>query len=261
MKLRAAYLAAALVALLPALPARAEAPATSLRPPEGRPPVDVTFSTRAWVRADAYMAMPPPTAPFLSLRPVDRPQAIEAMAERRAAERRAGAVCGDLDIQGEAVGRVPGAGSCGIDGAVRVRSVAGIALSRGTLMDCRTAAALKTWVERGLKPAVGDLGGGPVSLRVAAGYACRGRNNDPNARLSEHSFGRAIDISAIRLADGSRISVLRDWGRGAKGRALSAMWRAACGPFGTVLGPAANAAHRDHFHFDTARYRSGSYCR
>jgi hypothetical protein len=28
-----------------------------------------------------------------------------------------------------------------------------------------------------------------------------------------------------------------------------------------VLGPNANSFHRDHFHFDTARYRSGSYCR
>ena len=43
---------------------------------------------------------------------------------------------------------------------------------------------------------------------------------------------------------------------------LRNLHRAACGPFGTVLGPNANAAHRDHYHFDTARYRSGTaYCR
>jgi len=30
---------------------------------------------------------------------------------------------------------------------------------------------------------------------------------------------------------------------------------------GTVLGPEANRFHRDHFHFDTAEYRSGPYCR
>jgi hypothetical protein len=39
------------------------------------------------------------------------------------------------------------------------------------------------------------------------------------------------------------------------------MHKAACGPFGTVLGPNSNRFHQDHFHFDTARYRSGSYCR
>jgi hypothetical protein len=37
--------------------------------------------------------------------------------------------------------------------------------------------------------------------------------------------------------------------------------KTACGPFGTVLGPNADRYHQDHFHFDTARYRSGSYCR
>jgi len=39
------------------------------------------------------------------------------------------------------------------------------------------------------------------------------------------------------------------------------MHRAACGPFGTVLGPNADRFHQDHFHFDTARHRSGPYCR
>jgi len=35
----------------------------------------------------------------------------------------------------------------------------------------------------------------------------------------------------------------------------------ACGIFGTVLGPEANDAHRDHFHVDTAKRRYKAYCR
>ena len=31
-------------------------------------------------------------------------------------------------------------------------------------------------------------------------------------------------------------------------------------PAGTALGPNANRFHRDYLHFDTARYRRGSYC-
>jgi hypothetical protein len=31
----------------------------------------------------------------------------------------------------------------------------------------------------------------------------------------------------------------------------------ACKAFGTVLGPAANAAHRDHLHFDMKKRRQG----
>jgi len=34
----------------------------------------------------------------------------------------------------------------------------------------------------------------------------------------------------------------------------------ACKTFGTVLGPEANDAHRNHFHIDMAERQSGSYC-
>ncbi len=89
----------------------------------------------------------------------------------------------------------------------------------------------------------------------------RSRNNRPGERISEHGRGRAIDISAIVLANGVAISVLKGWTERQHGRILKAAHRAACGPFGTVLGPSADAQHRDHLHLDTARYRSGSYCR
>jgi hypothetical protein len=69
-----------------------------------------------------------------------------------------------------------------------------------------------------------------------------------------------VDIGGFVLSDGTRVTVLNNWGEGRYGQALRAMHRAACGTFGTVLGPEANAYHRNHFHFDTARYRSGSYC-
>lgn len=41
---------------------------------------------------------------------------------------------------------------------------------------------------------------------------------------------------------------------------LQAVYGRACGIFGTTLGPDANAAHRDHFHFDLKRRRT-AYCR
>ena len=199
---------------------------------------------------------------FSSLRPLFRsPKAEkEARATRRA--RAKGAVCGDLDIQGEAIGRVRGTlRGCGVESAVRVRSVSGIALSQSAVMDCRTAASLKSWLERSAKPALARKGGGLKSLRVAAHYACRTRNNRKGAKISEHGKGRAIDISAFRLANGSEVSVLQGWNNRNFSKALRQMHKGACGPFGTVLGPNADRYHRDHFHFDTARYRSGSYCK
>jgi hypothetical protein len=41
---------------------------------------------------------------------------------------------------------------------------------------------------------------------------------------------------------------------------LRRLHRSACEVFGTVLGPEANAAHRDHFHLDLAHRRHSAYC-
>lgn len=217
--------------------------------------------TRPQLQTDPNLISLSPSAIARSLRPVPRPASIEVAAEARRIARLRGQVCGDPSIQGTTIGRVNGAGACGIEGAVKLRSVAGVTLSPQATIDCRTARALKTWVERGVQPAVGSEGGGASSLRVVSHYACRTRNNQPGARLSEHSFGRAIDIAGIRLRDGTEMTLLTDWNSADDGAQLRQMWRAACGPFGTVLGPEANRFHRDHFHFDTARYRSGSFCR
>lgn len=172
-----------------------------------------------------------------------------------------GSVCGDPMIIGEPVGEVEGQGACGIADAVRVRAIGNITLSQSAVVECGTARALRGWVEGQMVPAIGRRGGGAEELHVVAHYACRTRNSKRGARLSEHASGRAIDIAGFGLRDGSEISVLDDWNRGRNGRILRDLHRSACGPFGTVLGPESDRHHRDHFHFDTASYRSGAYCR
>lgn len=199
---------------------------------------------------------------ILSLRPVARPKAVVKQGERRQAALAKGAICGDPAIQGEAVGAVPSkTRGCGIDSAVRVRSVSGVKLSQASLMDCGTAKALKTWVDKGMKPAVNGKGGGVAKINVMGHYTCRTRNNQKGAKISEHGKGRAIDIGGFTLADGTQFTVLKHWRSKTFGKVLQQMHFKACGPFGTVLGPKANKYHQDHFHFDTARYRSGSYCK
>ncbi len=172
-----------------------------------------------------------------------------------------GSVCGVNAIKGTAIGNVSGKGVCGIKNAVQVTKVSGVTLSQPAKMNCETARSLNVWVAQSAKPAVARQGGGLKGLKVAAHYVCRTRNHKRGAKVSEHGKGRAIDLSAFYLADGSEISVLRDWGKGSKGKALRSMRKGACGPFGTVLGPGSDRYHRDHFHFDTAKYRSGPYCR
>lgn len=197
-----------------------------------------------------------------SLRPIFRSPSANREERKKQAALAAGAVCGDPSIQGEAIGRVPGRISgCGIEDAVSISSISGVSLSTKSQMDCGTARALRSWVDNSAKPALSRKGGGLREIKVAAHYACRRRNNSKTGKISEHGKGRAIDISAFRLMDGSEITVLKGWNAVGSRKAMRKMHKEACGPFGTVLGPKANRFHLDHFHFDTARYRSGSYCR
>jgi hypothetical protein len=46
----------------------------------------------------------------------------------------------------------------------------------------------------------------------------------------------------------------------AEGAFLRRLHKGACGIFGTVLGPEANEAHRDHFHLDLAPRRRSAFC-
>jgi hypothetical protein len=175
---------------------------------------------------------------------------------------RRGSVCGDPRIRGEALAPIAGRiNGCGLDAPVKITEVDGVRLSTAATVDCATAEALTEWVSGTVKPTVGRLGGGVASLQVFAAYSCRTRNNQSGAKISEHGRGRAIDIGAINLANGSSLTVLDHWRSADLGPLLKAMHRGACGVFGTVLGPQSDSFHQNHFHLDTARYRSGSYCR
>ncbi|MCX8954036.1 extensin family protein [Ruegeria sp. NA] len=203
----------------------------------------------------------PLLGPDTSLMPNMRPESLEQQVLFKKRKLRKGSVCGDIAIQGKPVGRVGSENSaCGVKDAVQITSVSGVALSRPATMDCGTAVALNKWVDKTVKPTF-KRRGPVVELQVAAHYACRTRNNRKGARISEHGKGRAIDISAFKMADGEVVTVLAGWRKNPSKKQLQKIWRGACGPFGTVLGPNSDSYHRDHFHLDTARYRSGAYCR
>ena len=93
-----------------------------------------------------------------------------------------------------------------------------------------------------------------VDLR-AGSYSCRPQNNRRGAKLSEHSFGNALDIMAFHLADGREVTVLKGWrGNPREQDFLREVFVGACRYFATVLGPGADAFHYDHFHIDLARH-------
>lgn len=134
----------------------------------------------------------------------------------------------------------------------------------GAQATCAVDAGLALWLYRVVQPAAEELLRARVKRLEHLGTAnCRRIGGGDTGNWSEHASGNAIDIAAFVLADGRRVSVLRDWSGGtAKANFLHTVRDGACASFSTVLSPDYNAAHTDHLHLDQARRRSGwSACR
>jgi hypothetical protein len=172
-----------------------------------------------------------------------------------------GEVCGDPALVGSSLPAVSDAGACGIEAPVRLSTAAGVALEPPATVACAAGHALADWLRDG--PAAGFAARGRrlEAVTVLDAYSCRNRNRAATGKLSEHAFGRAIDIGAFRLDDGTVVTVGDGWTSGPWSGLLRQIHHAGCGPFGTVLGPDANPLHADHLHLDVAERRSGSYCR
>lgn len=121
-------------------------------------------------------------------------------------------------------------------------------------LSCPVAAALALWEWHVVQPAAQRH----FRQRVAGidhfgGYSCRRVNGRPEGDWSEHATANAIDVAALRLADGRRVSIVNDWrGDAAEAAFLREVRDGACRVFATVLSPDYNEAHRDHLHFDQA---------
>jgi hypothetical protein len=147
-------------------------------------------------------------------------------------------------------------GQCGYHDAVRLRGGAATLAYRpaGLATSCPVAAALALWEWHVVQPAaLKHFGTKVASVEHLGSYNCRRIYGRAEGQWSEHSTANAVDIAGFRLADGRRLSVLKDWkGDGAKARFLRQVRDGACDLFATTLSPDYNAAHRDHLHLDQA---------
>jgi Extensin-like protein C-terminus len=124
---------------------------------------------------------------------------------------------------------------------------------------CPVISALDQWISGAVQPAALKWLGQPViEIKQISAYSCRGMNGDPNAHISEHAFGNALDIAAFTLADGHRLTVKDGWhGTPEEQAFLRDVQAAACAQFTTVLAPGSNRFHYDHIHVDLMRRASG----
>ncbi|MEM7442578.1 MAG: extensin family protein [Pseudomonadota bacterium] len=139
---------------------------------------------------------------------------------------------------------------CGIRDGVSINHGL-IALDEDATLTCTTALALDSFQREVVHPLALSYFGQPVvSMELLGSYACRGRSGNAG-RLSEHAFGRAVDVAGFRLADGRVINVTEWYGSTDQARFLREVARGACRHFSVVLTPVSDAAHQNHFHLDT----------
>ena len=120
---------------------------------------------------------------------------------------------------------------------------------------CPLVAELDKWINEAVQPAALKWFRQPVvEIKQISAYSCRGMNGNPNAHISEHAFGNALDIAEFALADGHKVSVQYGWhGSPEEQGFLRDVQGAACQDFTTVLAPGANVYHYNHIHVDLMR--------
>lgn len=166
---------------------------------------------------------------------------------------------------------ISGPGICGLDHPFRVSAVVNgsVAINPPAVIGCPLTAAIESWLANSLQPsAQARLGAQIVQINTFGAYDCRTIDHRGYGRLSEHSFGNAIDVSGFRFSDGRTISVLRGWN--SPDDQVRAFFReaeaGACENFTTVLAPGSDPLHNSHFHLDLANHGHMSqgprrYCR
>jgi hypothetical protein len=149
-------------------------------------------------------------------------------------------------------------GKCNVENPVNLRSVTvkqnTINLPEAPLLNCKFALQFSKWLSESGAPILSAQAESPIErISTGPGFECRGRNGDGTAKVSEHGYGNAVDISTFRLRNGKTLHV-------GDSTLLPGVRASACGYFTTVLGPGANAAHASHFHFDMGAHgKSGNY--
>jgi hypothetical protein len=152
---------------------------------------------------------------------------------------------------------------CGIRDGYTISAMGNVNFSEPAKVTCSVANTFNDWLQGSVQSRAQEAYGEPVvSVKIAASYACRPRNNVRGAKLSEHGMGNAIDVAGFTLESGREVTVLGDYYGDNQSRGFFRGVRAdACGPFHTVLGPGSDANHNDHLHLDLQKERGGGpYC-
>ena len=153
---------------------------------------------------------------------------------------------------------IKGAGGCGGEDLVRLEAVVlpdkrRVSVKPAAILRCAMASEIADWIRTDMAPLAARLGSSISDLDNFNSFECRGRNRVAGARLSEHGRANALDIRAIKLANGQSIS-LTD--RTVSRETRETVLHSVCARFSTVLGPGSDWYHEDHIHLDLMERRN-----
>jgi hypothetical protein len=154
---------------------------------------------------------------------------------------------------------ITGPGGCGGEDLVRLEAVvlpdrSRVPVKPAARLRCTMASALADWIRTDMAALAEELGTRVSELDNFDSFECRGRNRIAGAKLSEHGRANALDVRAIRLANGRTIA-LTD--RSVPRELRETVLKSVCARFMTVLGPGSDGYHEDHIHLDLAERRNG----
>ena len=147
---------------------------------------------------------------------------------------------------------IKGPGDCGGEDLVRLEAVVlpdkrRVSVKPAAVLRCTMAAAIADWIRTDMTPLAAGLGSVISDLDNFDSFECRGRNRVVGAKLSEHGRANALDVRALKLANGQSISLTdRTVSREVRENVLHSV----CARFSTVLGPGSDGYHEDHIHLD-----------
>ncbi|HMC67108.1 MAG TPA: extensin family protein [Gemmataceae bacterium] len=153
---------------------------------------------------------------------------------------------------------IRGPGGCGGEDLVRLEAIVlpdrrKVAVKPAAILRCTMASAIADWVRTDMVTLAASLGSSIADLDNFDSFECRGRNRILGAMLSEHGKANALDVRAIKLANGQSIGLTdRTMSRDVRERVLHSV----CSRFTTVLGPGSDWYHEDHIHLDLAQRRN-----
>jgi len=248
-------------------------------------PVAPAFAAKAAPWADLFRESPPKkrgtvrraAVPLPKPRPAEAPSAEPA--KPPAQEQQAAPQNGKLDEQvapappppsacrlalTDAIAIAPsipdirGANGCGGEDLVRLEAIVlpdkrQVSVRPAAILRCPMATALADWIRNDIAPLAASLGSTISDLDNFNSYECRGRNRIAGARLSEHGHANAVDVRALKLANGRSIS-LTD--RTVPRELRETVLHSVCARFSTVLGPGSDWYHEDHIHLDLMERRN-----